>query len=243
MPGPPLTAALTQGAPPERRCAAIARGKRGSTPEQCQQWTRRGEEFCRSHTPDASRQIGLPPPERRCTATTRRSKDRCRLWALQGLTVCYRHGATKSAQAKGRRAVADARLDEQLNRLLVGTGASPVDNPLRALADLAGEMMAFKNGLASLVRKLDVDEIRYKGGAGEQIRAEVVLYERALERTGQLLVNIARLNIDERLAAIEEKQADTVIRAVEAALASVGVRGEDAIQAKKVAARHLRAVS
>ncbi|MFD7016124.1 hypothetical protein [Streptomyces sp. NPDC059928] len=242
MPGAPLTPALAQGPPPERQCRAIARGKRGSTPEQCQQWTRRGEEFCRSHAPDATRQIGIPPEERRCTATTRRSKERCRLWALQGLTVCYRHGATKRAQAKGRRAVADAKLDEQLNRLLVGTGAAPVDNPLRALASLAGEMTALKDGLAGLVRKLDVDEIRYKGGAGEQIRAEVVLYERALERTGQLLVNIARLNIDDRLAAIEEKQTDTVIRAIEAALASVGVRGEDAIQAKQVAARHLRSV-
>lgn len=241
--GAPLTAALAQGAPAERRCAAIARGRRGSIPEQCHQWAIRGEEFCRSHTPDATRQIGIPPEDRRCTATTRRSKERCRLWALQGLTVCYRHGATKSAQAKGRRAVADARLDEQLNRLLVGTGASPVDNPLKALGELAGEMVALKDGLASLVRKLNVDEIRYKGGAGEQIRAEVVLYERALERTGQLLVNIARLNIDERLAAIEEKQVDAVVRAVEAALASVGVRGEDAIQAKKIAARHLRSVS
>ncbi|MFD9632840.1 hypothetical protein [Streptomyces violascens] len=241
--GAPLTAALTQGPPPERRCAAIARGKRGSTPERCLLWTRRGEEYCRNHAPDATRKIGTPPEDRRCTATTRRGKERCRLWALQGLTVCFRHGATKRAQAKGRLAVADARLDEQLNRLLVGIGFSPVDNPLRALADLAGEMTALKDGLAALVRKLHVDEIRYKGGAGEQIRAEVVLYERALERTGQLLVNIARLNIDERLAAIEEKQADTVIRAVEAALASVGIRGEDAVQAKKVAARHLRAVS
>lgn len=242
MPGPPLTAALAQGPSPERRCRAIARGKRGSIPERCQQWAIRGEEFCRSHTPDAARQIGVPPSGRRCTATTRRGNERCRLWALQGLTVCYRHGATKSAQVKGRRTVADARLDERLNRLLIGTGASPVDNPLRALADLAGEMTAFKNGLAGLVRKLDIDEIRYKGGAGEQIRAEVVLYERALERTGQLLVNIARLNIDERLAAIEEKQVDAVVMAVEAALASVGIRGEDAIEAKKVAARHLRSV-
>ncbi|MEV5944231.1 hypothetical protein [Streptomyces sp. NPDC051994] len=139
--------------------------------------------------------------------------------------------------------MADARLDEQLNRLLVGTGVAPVDNPLRALAELAGEMTVFKDALAGLVRKLDVDEIRYKGGAGEQIRAEVILYERALERTGQLLVNVARLNIDDRLAAIEEKQADAVIAAIEAALASVGVRGADAIAAKKVAARHLRAVS
>ncbi|MFF3151818.1 hypothetical protein [Streptomyces sp. NPDC057910] len=139
--------------------------------------------------------------------------------------------------------MADARLDEQLNRLLVGTGAAPVDNPLRALAALAGEMVALKDGLAALVRKLDVDEIRYKGGAGEQIRAEVILYERALERTGQLLVNIARLNIDDRLAAIEERQADAVITAIEVALASVGVRGEEAIEAKKIAARHLRSVS
>ncbi|MEU5426842.1 hypothetical protein AB0H73_14730 [Streptomyces olivoreticuli] len=133
-------------------------------------------------------------------------------------------------------------MESQALKTLAALGADPVDNPLAALSQLAGEVLGFKNALADRVNELT--DIRYEGNgpAGEQIRAEVLLYERAMDRAGALLISIARLNIDERLAAISEKQATIVIAAVEAALSHAGVTGEAATQAKQVASRRLRAV-
>jgi hypothetical protein len=160
---------------------------------------------------------------------------------MRGQDVCKAHGgkAPNALKAAGKR-IAEVKLMKEANKLLVQIGASPVDNPLTALSELAGEVLAFKNALGAKVNELE--EIRYKGGAGEQLRAEVALYERAVNQAGTLLANIARLNIDERLAAITEKQAETVLRAIDAALIAAGVTGESAAAAKQVAARHLRAV-
>ncbi|MEV8480347.1 hypothetical protein [Streptomyces sp. NPDC051173] len=134
-------------------------------------------------------------------------------------------------------------MEAQARRTLATLGADPVDNPLTALSRLAGEVLGFKNALAERVNELS--DIRYEGtgNVGEQIRAEVLLYERAMDRAGAILGSIARLNIDERLAAISQKQAETVIKAIDAALAHAGITGPAATEARQVAARRLRSIS
>lgn len=145
----------------------------------------------------------------------------------------------------------------ELAETLVG---APVDNPLTELANLAGRARAWMELLQGRVEKLleahddaEVEQdhggagpkskgIRYQAGAGEQLRAEVALYERSMDRLGKFLSDYGRLGIDERLAKITELQAEKVIAAIDAALAHAGVTGKTATEAKQVAARHLRAV-
>jgi len=203
--------------PPDRQCTATCSRGRGDPDGRCTAWALPGEDVCYAHS--GKGRIGVPPDERRCTARSKNRAnkgERCPNWSMKGQTVCLRHGGgnTRSRKAAARR-IAEAELTKQANRLLVQLGADPVDNPLTALAELAGEVRAFKNSLGTRVNALG-EEIRYKGGAGEQLRAEVALYERAVSQFGTLLTNIARLNIDERLAAITEKQAETVMQAIRA---------------------------
>lgn len=230
--------------PPERRCTATSthRGEKAA-PGRCKNWALIGADICHRHSGEGY--IGTPDDAQRCTGTTKNRDNagrRCLEWALKGQKVCGYHGG-KSPQAlkAAAKRIAEVQLNEQANKLLVKVGANPVDNPLTALSQLAGEVLAFKEALGERVNALG-DEIRYKGGAGEQLRAEVALYERAVNQASTLLSNIARLNIDERLAAISEKQTETVIKAIDAALLYAGVTGDVAAGAKKVAARHLRAV-
>lgn len=197
--------------------------------------------------------ISPPPDERRCTGIATGGKTRperkgeqCLHWAIPGGTVCAWHGGGASQV----RAAANRRLaDEALMRKAAGLVGEPVDNPLAELANLAGRARAFMELMEERVQTL-LDGgstgdgqcgIRYKGGAGEQLRAEVALYERAMDRVGKFLADFGRLNIDSRLAQIEEAKADVVLRAIDAALAHAGVTGPQATEAKRVAARHLRA--
>ncbi|MEV5940303.1 hypothetical protein [Streptomyces sp. NPDC051994] len=137
--------------------------------------------------------------------------------------------------------MARQRVEVEARAVLAELGVAPVDDPLKQLLALAGQVLAWQKATAELVNRLD--DVRYESAGGsEQIRTEVVLYERAMDRAAAVLTAIARLNIEERLAVIGEKQVDTVIRALEAALASVGIRGDEAAHAKNVAARHLRAL-
>lgn len=184
-----------------------------------------------------------PDGRRRCQ---RRSKNtgggQCGGYAMRGQDVCRFHGgASPQAKAAAERRIAETELTEQTQRVLAALDVEPVDNPLTALSELAGQVVAFKDALADRVNTLE--RIRFTDDKGaEQLRAEVALYERAMDRCINVLSTIGRLKIDERLAAISERQADVVISAIEAALAFAGITGEKAADAKKVAARHLRSV-
>lgn len=150
------------------------------------------------------------------------------------------------------RAAETRALEREIANTVERLDGKAVDNPLTELAALAGRARTWMDLMEVRVQKLlaaddteggDSGGIRYRGGAGEQLRAEVALYERAMDRLGKFLTDYGRLGIDERLAKIEQSKADAIIAAIDAALTHAGVTGELAAEAKKVAARHLRAVS
>lgn len=121
----------------------------------------------------------------------------------QFATSCRYHGGTAPHMEA---AADDRRLDAQIERTVrerLGS-AAPVENPLRALQALAGEAIEWKLVLREKVS--DLGQWRYEDDkGGEQLRSEVVLFERAMDRCEKVLVSMARLNIDERLAAIDER--------------------------------------
>lgn len=174
----------------------------------------------------------------KCTAST--SRGRCKRWPTRGATVCRTHGA---GAPQVRAAAAGRVLDATVRATLTRLDAPPVDDPLTELSKLAGQVLSWRDALAERVDALT--SIRYKAsGAGtEQLRAEVAVFERALDRCAAVLVAMAKLNIDERMARISERQADLVIGAVDAALAAAGLSGPAAAEARQVAARHLRSVA
>lgn len=93
------------------------------------------------------------------------------------------------------------------------------------LLKLADEAVRWKGVCGRLVAQLE--QIRYRGGAGEQIRGEIQLYTSALERAAKILTDIARLGIEERYnsrqALISEEQASWTVRVIDAALAEFGI--------------------
>lgn len=155
---------------------------------------------------------------------------------------CRLHGgALESNERAGQRELAHRRAEAVLADL--NTDPVPVDNPLAALASLAGEAVRWKDILAAHVAELS--GLRFvisdeDGHRREMIRGEVLLFQTALRDLGNLLVSIGRLNIDDRLARIDERMADIVVRAVEAGLVTAGVRPEDMAMASAVVGREIR---
>lgn len=229
---------MTSPTPDDRRCTGTY--KRGDkTGQRCERPARTGHDTCYHHR---------GPDENRCHAHLTNSHPTnpggpCPNAPMKGQKVCQAHGGrAKQNRAAGERRVAEAALEAKVKKLLASTDAEPVDNPLVALAELAGQATAFNHALAELVNKLG-EQIRYESKAGgEQIRAELTLYERSMDRMERILSSVARLKIDERLAVISEQQANKVIEAIDAALVHIGATGEQAVEAKKIAARKLRSV-
>lgn len=119
----------------------------------------------------------------------------------------------------------------------------PCADPLIELQKLAGQVIAWKQLLAEQVAQLAEWRYTAPGSGTEQLRAEVALFERAMDRCLHVLTAIAKLDLDNRLARITEQQAAAVVRAVSAAITAAGITGTAAAEARATAARHLRAVS
>lgn len=133
-------------------------------------------------------------------------------------------GADKCRMHVGRRAAA-VRLDAEAADALARLDLPPVEDPLSELAKVCAQVLGWKDRIAMKVNALT--SLRYEGdGSGEQLRAEVALWERALDRCERFLTAMARLDIDERLAKISEQRAEVIISVFTAALERAGIEGE-----------------
>lgn len=177
-----------------------------------------------------------------CKAKSKGSQTRCRRSATPGHLVCYFHGsASPQARRKVERERLVAEVDQGARVALKRLGFVPIDDPLTELKRLAGEVVAWKDILVDLVAELE-KHYRYEGEHAEQIRGEVLLMERALDRCAMVLGLIARLKIDDRLVAIEESKVNRIVESVESALDNLGMSVESRLEATAEIARCLKAV-
>jgi len=190
----------------------------------------------------------------RCQGHSRnQAGSQCKAYKVTGLSVCRRHGgATGASQAKSQMIKAEAYAAREAQsattrrvRMVLGQfPAAAVEDPLRELQLLAGEMKQWKQAMAERVAELlEQEKLRYGTDGGEAIRGEIQLYERSMDRLATTLAMIAKLNIDERLVKIAEGQKEMILAAIEAGLAKVNVTGPMAVEARIEAGRYLRTVS
>jgi hypothetical protein len=165
----------------------------------------------------------------------------CKNPAMRNQKRCRIHGGmSPRARAKALRTDVNTKAELALKRMNI----TPVTDPLTELQKLAGEVLAWKNEIVRHIYKLK--QIRSVNGLGiEQVRSEIILYERALDRSITVLSALAKLGIDERLATIEETQAQMLQAALFAALDAAGIPLDDTSTRRAVATaftRHLNVV-
>ncbi|WP_156056304.1 hypothetical protein [Streptosporangium roseum] len=159
---------------------------------------------------------------RRCTA--RRSSDGqpCEAYAMSGAAVCHAHGG-RAPQTRRRAA---ERLAEQKARTALSQyspDAVIIDNPIAELLEAAGEFKALKNFLADRVAEMRADDWRRADAEGsENLRA----YERALDRTARVLVELAKLKLEERLVRLTEQQGAMLAVAIQKILDALDLTAE-----------------
>lgn len=91
--------------------------------------------------------------------------------------------------------------------------AQPVDNPVLTLSRVAGVLYSAFEAAGQRVNALSSISVETRAG-GEQLRGEIVLWEKLLGHLRVVLVDMAKLNLDERLVRLEEVRADRVAEAL-----------------------------
>ena len=174
---------------------------------------------CLGHDPEraAARIPGVP-----CKICVRKNFIKPRP-AMRGQEICQIHGG----MARQNKRKAQVRLAEERARRAfekMGVTPEPVGNALEALQLLAGETLAWKAICARVVSKIEKADWRYESQQSlEQLRGEVVLFQNAMAQASTILLGLARAQIDERLARIDEAKAAIIVAALRDALKGAGV--------------------
>ncbi|HEX3840808.1 MAG TPA: hypothetical protein VHU85_08455 [Acidimicrobiales bacterium] len=142
--------------------------------------------------------------ELRCTATAKQTGKRCKNHPAVGALVCRFHGgAAPQVKAKAVERLVEAEARSMLERLGEPDQLGhPVDELLAVAAECRGWLAVLREMMADLG-----DLTRTDRNSVEREAAIVALYERALDRTGRLLVDMNRLDLEARQIQIANAEA------------------------------------
>lgn len=145
------------------------------------------------------------PGAPRCTRI-KLNGDRCKLPPIRGGTVCRSHGgAAPQVRRKANERLAEQRARAELDRWSPGD-PDPLADPYEALLRLAAQADQWRQFLSARVAELEQADWRRDHRAGEQMRAELVMFGQAMDRCGKILESIAKLNIAEKQVRIREAE-------------------------------------
>jgi hypothetical protein len=175
-----------------------------------------------------------------CGADRRNGKGSCRLPAGDGTSHegtghCSWHGGASPSGTM-------AALNQQATTALARLDVEPVTNAFEQLALVAGQAVAWKDAMAAKVNEL-LDLRREDAVGAEQLRAEILLWERALDRCVATLTAMVKLNIESRLAGVREATAAMLETALTQALASSGCDLGGQARARETFRRNLKVVA
>lgn len=179
------------------------------------------------------------PMERARCRGTKRTGDQCTRPPIRGGTVCRMHGgAAPQVLAAAHRRMLTKAAEADALAILAHEGIEQIDDPILELGKLASAAKALTLALAQRVNALE--SIRYKGVQGsEQLRAEVAMYERSLDRTGKFLEVLAKLGFQERQVQVSEQIAAQVTDVLKEILDDLQLNSEQRRQAPDVVRRHM----
>lgn len=183
----------------------------------------------------------LAVTRRRCTATNR-SGERCGRAPIPGGTVCRVHGgAAPAVKAAAERRLALQQAESHVANNVRARGRLNLRGVYEELLTTATMAVQWRDALQERVDSLTA--LRYvsaEGAGSEQIRAEVTLLERSLDRVAKMLEAIARLDLDTRVSTLDAQTGDLVALALARALDTAEVDGAQRDRVEAALAGELR---
>lgn len=183
-----------------------------------------------------------PPPttEQQCKAHARTTGKRCGNYALPGLEVCRMHGGSAPmARAVSEQARRTKTIQASAEAVLAHEGIEAIEDPLGELGKLASAAKAFMEALGARVNSLD-DLEHFDAKNSPAIKAEVQMYERAVDRTHRLLDSLVKHGYAERQIQIQESEAMLVAGVLRRVIAALGLSSDQQKQAQVLLAAEFR---
>lgn len=180
------------------------------------------------------------PGQRICKAT-KTSGDACKAWAMRGQMVCRVHGgaAPQSRRAAENR-LAQVAAAQTIADLADAPPMTSVGDVYDWLLQIAGTAKTWAELLQARVAKLQQLGDDSNAFMGTQIKADVLLFERALDRAAKLGEALVRLDLEGRKQALDEHIAGQLLAAVRLILGDLQLTDEQAMAADLVVPKRMR---
>lgn len=182
----------------------------------------------------------IAPDDLRCRGTSKASGERCPQYAIKGGTVCYHHGgAAKQVREKANMRLATQKIEKNVEAVLAHEGITAIEDPLAELGKLASASTAMMQALGARVNALkELAQLDFKGSL--DLKVEVGLYERAMDRTHRLLDSLVKHGYAERQITIAENEALLVAGVIRRVVSALGLTAEQQATAQTLLAEEFR---
>ena len=183
-----------------------------------------------------------PTTEQQCHAKSKTTGKQCGNYSLPGQKVCRMHGGKASQNlAAAEVRIRTQKIEAQANASLAHIGLEPVEDPLGELSKLAGASQALMEALGARVNSLTELE-HFDAKNSPAIKAEVQMYERAMDRTHRLLDSLVKHGYAERQIQIQESEAMVEAGDLRRVIPTLGLEPAQQKQAQVLLAAEFRAM-
>ena len=177
---------------------------------------------------------------KRCTATSSRTGERCKLARVPGTNVCATHGASApQVKAAAARRVQEQQAMAAARRMMDDRDLSQYSDPVKALEFAVAYSHKLATRLALVAESIPDEDLAYRGKLGDQVRGELTALQRALSDLRSGAAEALKIGLAERQAGIRERTADMLQKALDMALQSTGLTLEKQHEARNTFRRHM----
>jgi hypothetical protein len=180
---------------------------------------------------------------RKCKAH-KTNGDPCPNYAMHGQMVCHSHGGkTPNGLAAGQRRLAEAKAATQLKDLADAPPLESIGDVYDWLLGVAGTAKAWSDILQGRVAQLNKLGTESSEFVGTQLRADVILFERALDRSAKIAESLVRLDLEGRKQALDERIAAQLVAVVKAILGDLELSDDQRMVAELVVPKRMKEIS
>lgn len=152
------------------------------------------------------------PDDKRCTALSRNTGERCGQWAMKGQTKCRYHGGkSPNALRKVKERQVEKQILTDLERAKL-TGKATVGNtdPLGELQKLTAELVHMKDQLTQRVNDLGDELASYTAEGAETVKVEIDIYLKVIDKLTKTLDIALKHDIEGKKLSLETAKAELV---------------------------------
>lgn len=152
------------------------------------------------------------PDDKRCTALSRNTGERCGQWAMKGQTKCRYHGGkSPNALRKVKERQVEKKILTELERAkLTGKATQGNTDPLGELQKLTAELIHMKDQLTQRVNDLGDNMANYTAEGAEAVKVEIDIYLKVIDKLTKTLDIALKHDIEGKKLSLETAKAELV---------------------------------